>query len=118
MSKSSQHAALCERGLAEASKVLEREGLHVIDRICGEGAQLVAEEGESLVFARAGIAHGCLPEPTGPSPELRSRMEADAISWIDVSDRESAPIRFDSVRIAVLDGKRSLCSHERDILSF
>ncbi len=97
-------------GELEALDELERRGYHILERNyrCRRGeADLVAEEGETLVFVevktRAELGHG-LPREAVDRTKQRRLVHA-ALRYCHDHQVEERPVRFDVVEVVLLRGQ-------------
>lgn len=93
---------------------LERRGYEVLDPgSVGSGIVAVDPDGETIVFADVAEL-----DLGGDSIErARAEREADAARWLAAHDGAiDAPLRFDAVAVAVIDGDRALVRHHIDCL--
>lgn len=97
-------------GEIEALEELERRGYHILERNyrCRRGeADLVAEEGEALVFVevktRTELGHGLPREAVGRTKQ--QRLVHAALRYCHDHPGEERPIRFDVVEVVLLRGQ-------------
>ncbi|MFN3652825.1 MAG: YraN family protein [Armatimonadota bacterium] len=114
MRSESEHRAWLGRlGENAAAEELERRGYRILTRnyhCRGGEADLVAEEGEALVFvevkARATLRHGLPQEAVGWTKQ--QRLGRAAVHYLhahrETPGLEDRPVRFDVVEVVVLNG--------------
>lgn len=97
-------------GELEAMEALERQGYTILARNfrCRQGeADLVAEEGETLVFVevktRSDLGHGLPREAVGWTKQ--QRLGVAALRYCCDHGIEDRPLRFDVVEVVLLRGE-------------
>ena len=97
-------------GELEAREALERRGYTILARNyrCRQGeADLVAEEGETLVFVevktRSDLGHGLPREAVGRVKQ--QRLGVAALRYCSDHGIEDRPLRFDVVEVVLLRGE-------------
>jgi putative endonuclease len=102
-----------------AGRYLEREGMRVLARNyrvkCGE-LDLVAEDGEMVVFVEVNAIHGVDGEPElKVNAEKRRKLIATAKSFIGQYELYERPARFDVVTVQVDQKGKPVIRHEQDV---
>jgi putative endonuclease len=108
--KEDHRARLGRLGEAAAAEELERKGYRIRARnyrCRGGEADLVAEDGEDLVFVevktRSGLRHGLPREAVGWTKQ--QRLGEAAAHYCQSHDVEERPVRFDVVEVVMLRGE-------------
>ncbi len=113
---------LSEKALGAAARYLQARGWELLDKAweCEEGrADVVAEDGDELVFAsvavRTDIKSGFPAEAV--SPERFARMERVAACWLRDHDHPETRVRFDEVSLLVVSETHALMRHRLNAFS-
>jgi putative endonuclease len=114
-----QRQRLARLGEAAAAEELERRGFRILARnyhCRGGEADLVAEEGEALVFVevktRSDLRHGLPQDAVGWRKQ--QRLGKAALHYCHVHEVEDRPVRFDVVEVVVLRGEVAVVELIRD----
>ncbi len=115
----SHNKILGEKGERAARQYLERRGFEIIDTnwTCGFGeVDIVAIDEETLVFVevktRSGIEHG-LPEEAITQTK-RKKYEKIAMAYLEQSEYNDLPIRFDAISITLMAEDRAFLRHHKN----
>ncbi len=115
----SHNKILGEKGERAARQYLERRGFEIIDAnwTCGFGeVDIVAIDEETLVFVevktRSGIEHG-LPEEAITQTK-RKKYEKIAMAYLEQSEYNDLPIRFDAISITLMAEDRAFLRHHKN----
>jgi putative endonuclease len=107
-------------GEDEAARELAELGYRILARnyrCRGGEADLVAEDGETLVFvevkARSSLRHGLPREAVGWRKQQRLKSAAERYLH-DHPEAEERPVRFDVVEVVVLNGRVAVVEVLRD----
>jgi putative endonuclease len=114
-----QRQRLARLGEAAAAEELERRGFRILARnyhCRGGEADLVAEEGETLVFVevktRSDLRHGLPQDAVGWKKQ--QRLGKAALHYCHAHAVEDQPVRFDVVEVVVLRGEVAVVELIRD----
>ncbi len=118
-SEKSHNKILGEKGEKAACQYLKRRGFDVIETnwTCGFGeVDIVAIDEDTLVFVevktRSGIEHG-LPEDAITYTK-RKKYEKIAMAYLEKSDYNDLPIRFDAISITLMAEDRAFLRHHKN----
>lgn len=112
---------LQRRARLAAARYLEHRGFDVLDvdwRFGGRSIDIVAREGETLVFAAVEVREAA---EAGFPPSLndeaqRAEREAAAIAYLASARPDDGPVRFDDVGVVAFAPDRAFIRHQRDSL--
>ncbi|MDR2673152.1 MAG: YraN family protein [Coriobacteriales bacterium] len=99
---------------------LEGQGVEVIKQgwECEAGrADLVCIEDGELAFVTVKARQGLGMPEDGVTAKARSRMETVAASYLASHDVPSCRVRFDVVKLAMIDEGKTMLCHHRDAFS-
>lgn len=113
-----RNKALGARGEEAAARFLRKRGYEVVERnwTCFAGeADIIATDGESLVFAevktRRGIKRGFPSEAVDRAKQ--ERYERIALAYVQGHCMEEVVVRFDVIAIVAVSEDRALVRHHR-----
>jgi Holliday junction resolvase-like predicted endonuclease len=103
-----------------AKYYLTTHGMNLIDENCMTPAgqiDLVFQEDDELVFAMVDYSEGLVMPDEMLAKDDRVRMEIAAASYLGSNDMPSSGVRFDTLKIALLDETKMFLCHRRDAYS-
>lgn len=108
---------LKKRGIELTEKFLDRRGYEILDTgwgVEGDRLDIVAREGETLVFVTVSVREGADTGFKSIEEEYgRDRLEVAAARYLEKHGDEfvGKPVRFDHVSMMVLSSDRALVRH-------
>lgn len=98
---------LRSKGIEAAGKYLEHRGYEILEPDWKPGAEIVAKDDDAIVLCKVSVVEELSDiEPVGIEEAERLMVE-----YLTGCECENAPVRFDEIRIRVLNESRALLRH-------